>query len=210
MENYIKEIKWTSFGLLLGLVFMVLVILHWANPEALQFKEFADLEILSVVSTMFVIAIFMERSIQAILIPLRARGRIELEKRLNELESVGSPSAEISRKVVDASSRLNRYNVETGRQANWIGFSFGLLISLAGVRVLAGFVESGELGAYQDTLFSFADILLTGGVIAGGSAAIDKIGRQISNSFGLESALDFAKGKPENDSANVTSPPTDI
>ena len=40
----------------------------------------------------------------------------------------------------------------------------------------------------MDNLFTFIDVVLTGGVIAGGSAAIDKIGRKISGFYNLKSA----------------------
>ena len=58
---------------------------------------------------------------------------------------------------------------------------------------MAGLVNPDDLKALSDlhrTLFSFVDIVLTGGVIAGGSAAIDKIGRGISDFFNLRNGTD--------------------
>jgi hypothetical protein len=62
-----------------------------------------------------------------------------------------------------------------------------------GIRTLAGLVNPDDLKALGDihrTLFSFVEIVLTGGVIAGGSAAIDKIGRAINDFFKFKSATD--------------------
>ena len=66
-----------------------------------------------------------------------------------------------------------------------------MAISVVGIRALSGLVDRDELLALAEPqlmLFSLVDVIITGGVIAGGSAAIDKMGRRISKSLKLTSA----------------------
>ena len=81
--------------------------------------------------------------------------------------------------------------MKTAKRAYWLSFVFGLTISFVDVRTLSGLVEPTELDGLekmQHTLFSFVDVVLTGGVIGGGSVAIDKLGRRLSGYFELNSA----------------------
>jgi hypothetical protein len=83
---------------------------------------------------------------------------------------------------------LSRYRLTTAKYAYWASFTFGLLISLVGVRALNGLVDIKELEGAQKAFFGLVDVIVTGGVIAGGSAAIDKMGRRISTTMNLTSA----------------------
>ena len=86
--------------------------------------------------------------------------------------------------------RLEKYRLETAQRAYWTSFICGLIISLVGVRTLGGLVDISALEETQAIAFHFVDVVLTGGVISGGSAAIDKMGRRINETLGLKSATD--------------------
>jgi hypothetical protein len=142
---------------------------------------------------MFVVAVFMERSIEAILTPIRAPDRQIIEQELEDIERASENDDDKKQQQIIKERELATYKLNTARRAYWLSFGFGLIISLVGIRTLAGLVNPEDLEALSDihrTLFSFVDIVLTGGVIAGGSAAIDKIGRAISEFFNLRSATD--------------------
>jgi hypothetical protein len=138
----------------------------------------------------------MERAIEAILIPVRAPDRQKIEQELADIKRAAETDDTKKEVQIAKERELAIYRLKTAQRAYWISFGFGLIISLVGIRTLAGLVNPEDLKALGDihrTLFSFVDIVLTGGVIAGGSAAIDKIGRAISEFFKFRSAMD---GKP--------------
>jgi hypothetical protein len=187
-KRQIHKVEIFIVALLLG---AVLLLLYYNKFPGIPFKTFTDTDILAIVTSLFVVAVFMERSIEAILTPVRAPDRQKLKQELDDLRKAAE--TDISKKAAQRvkECELETYRLHTARWAYWLSFVFGLLISLVGIRTLAGLVEPTELeklGALQRTLFSFVDIVLTGGVIAGGSAAIDKIGRKISEFYKLRSA----------------------
>ncbi len=165
-------------------------LLYYSTPPFLPFKSIAETDVLAIVTSLFVIAIFMERSVEAILIPVRIPDRKKIE-------------------LLALEQQLENYRMVTAQRALWISFVFGLLISLVGVRTLAGLVDPGaleKLGKLHSFLFSFVDIVLTGGVIAGGSTAIDKIGRKIRTYFNLGSVTDLNTSDADTDSKDTKKP----
>jgi hypothetical protein len=176
----------------------VIALLYYIKPTSIPFKSFTQSDVLTIVTSIFVVAIFMERSIAAILIPIRAPARQKIEQKLELLKPSGEDEpidAETEKKIRAKEHELAAYKLQTAQRAYWLSFGFGLAISLVGVRTLAGLVEPGYLTNLAETkqlhytFFSFVDIVLTGGVISGGSAAIDMIGRKISTSFDFSSAV---------------------
>ena len=189
---------WGFLALLLGGVF---ALLYYSKADVIPFKSFTESNILAIITSMFVVSVFMERSVEAILIPVRATGRQKIEQDLADIQkqvelNSGSNNDSHDKNKDELQSKvyeLQAYKLETARRAFWISYAFGLIISLVGVRTLAGLVDAkalADLGEIQRILFPFVDIVLTGGVIAGGSAAIDKIGREFSRVFKLNSAID--------------------
>ena len=181
---------WVFLALLLAGMF---ALLYYSKAEAIPFKSFTESNVFAIITSMFVVAVFMERSVEAILIPVRATHRQKIEQELSDIENQVEGTQLKSDMLISKTYELQAYKLETARRAFWISYAFGLIISLVGVRTLAGLVDQHaleNLGEVQRTLFPFVDIVLTGGVIAGGSAAIDKIGREISRIFKLNSAID--------------------
>ena len=163
------------------------------NFFPIEFKAISDSDIAAIVASMFVISVFMERSIEAILVPVRAPDRQILKQEIARLKGLDPSSSNNSdiEALKEKENEFELYRLGTAKRAYWISFVFGLLISLVGVRVLSGFVDLDtvdHLTQVQANLFMFIDVVLTGGVIAGGSAAIDKIGRKISGFYNLKSA----------------------
>ena len=180
-------------------------LLYYSTPPFLPFKSIAETDVLAIVTSLFVIAIFMERSVEAILIPVRIPDRKKIEHKLKKAKKDDSKKIEL----LALEQQLENYRMVTAQRALWISFVFGLLISLVGVRTLAGLVDPGaleKLGKLHSFLFSFVDIVLTGGVIAGGSTAIDKIGRKIRTYFNLGSVTDLNTSDADTDSKDTKKP----
>ena len=173
-----------------------LALLYYTKATGVPFKSFTESDVLAIVTSMFVVAVFMERSIEAILTPVRAPDRQKIEQELEDIKIAVENDDSKKGEQIEKERELQTYKLKTAQRAYWLSFGFGLIISVVGIRTLAGLVNPDDLKALGDihrTLFSFIDIVLTGGVIAGGSAAIDKIGRAISEFFNFRSATD---GKP--------------
>ena len=69
-------------ALLLGIV---LILLCYSKITGIPFKSFTESDILAIITSLFVVAVFMERSIEAILIPIRAPDRQKIEQELEDI-----------------------------------------------------------------------------------------------------------------------------
>ena len=79
--------------------------------------------------------------------------------------------------MITAQADLSRYKEVTARIAFLIGLSAGILISIVGVRVLDPLIDfdTTMATALQVSVFKFADIVVTGGLIGGGADGIHKL-----------------------------------
>ncbi len=183
----------TAVGLVVVIFSVVFTLLYFTKATGIPFKSIQETDVLAILTSMFVVAVFMERSIEAILTPVRVPDRQKIERDLEDCQRAAKTDETKANDVIAKQRELETYRLKTAQRAYWLSFSFGLIISLVGIRTLAGLVEPEEvekLGDLQRTMFEFVDIILTGGVIAGGSAAINKIASAISNFFKLKSATD--------------------
>ena len=183
----------TAVGLVVVIFCAVFALLYFTKATGVPFKSIGETDVLAIITSMFVVAVFMERSIEAILTPVRVPDRQKIERELEDCQRAAKTDETKKKDVIAKQRELDTYRLKTAQRAYWLSFSFGLVISLVGIRTLAGLVEPEELkklGDLHQTMFSFVDIILTGGVIAGGSAAINKIASAISTFFKLKSATD--------------------
>jgi hypothetical protein len=54
---------------------VALALLYYTKATGVLFKSFVESDVLAIITSMFVVAVFMERSIAAILTPIRAPDR---------------------------------------------------------------------------------------------------------------------------------------
>jgi len=113
---------------------------------------------------LFIVAVVVERFIEVYNTTWRRPGRIELESRYQ---------AAAGKAKVTAEAALNKYRARTGMLAMYAGFALGLIIAAAGVRTLGVLFDISELGPLQVKVFKAIDVLITSGLIAGGSKGIN-------------------------------------
>ncbi|MFZ6030829.1 MAG: hypothetical protein ACOYYS_24245 [Chloroflexota bacterium] len=97
----------------------------------------------------------------------------------------------------EVKARLASYKSHTQRLALWTSLTFGIAISMAGVRSIQNLVMTDAFNgatAFQQGAFHVLDVLLTGGMIAGGSEGIHKI-TAVFTEF-LEKTRDNIKSNP--------------
>ncbi|OUS26839.1 hypothetical protein A9Q99_16615 [Gammaproteobacteria bacterium 45_16_T64] len=174
-------------------LFMLLVVLCVLVPifgltVPVKFNEVTIENVIKLLATIFVVTLFMERAQEVILTTLRARSSEILELAIRKHKRVIQRIKRIDPdQVVDEAlyDRLEEARVEKMEYRSYtrvlalrLGLLLGLLISIAGVRSLGVLVDQAtllELGRIQLALFNVVDVLLTGGVIAGGSDGIHKM-----------------------------------
>jgi fumarate reductase subunit C len=87
-----------------------------------------------------------------------------------------------------ANLRLLAYKEVTRIWSVRAGFIIGVVLAIAGFRVLESIFTSSELGAFQLRLWTWIDILITAGVIAGGSKGIHTLSNALGDFFEHTSA----------------------
>ncbi len=164
----------------------------WLTTEPLAFRDFGTTDILQLLSGLFVVSLLLERSLEVFVTTWRGPGTAELDlkvgKHRTELEEIrkvaGSNVADAAAGLERAEEERTKYKSDTQRAALWTGLTFGLLVSAVGVRSLQTLVDGASLtkaSHVQVIGFHLMDVLLTGGLIAGGSEGIHKITQVFTN-----------------------------
>ncbi len=211
-DNVKDWFKKRTDATLVSLIFVLIVAVESSQQfTGIAWKPFGSGHLLALITSLFVVAVFMERSIEAIITPVRIQDRERLERDLALLSEAveQGDDAKAEQRRIKAKNDLRKYKLDTDKYAIWFSFVFGLLISLVGLRTLQGFVEPESfklISPLQETIFHSVDVVLTGGVIAGGSAAIDKVGRKLSEFYKLKSAADAESKKNGGDDSATADP----
>ena len=166
MGKYIGRI-WISLAVL------ALAIVIWWNGDSLRPIETESdsspfLIALSQLGILYIVALFIERALEVLLKAWRQGEKIRLQEELAKL--TGDSKAEAERE-------LREYKVGTQRRALLTGLTLGILVAVSGIRLLGPifpFDQSAEW-TFQMAMFQFTDIVITAGLIGGGSATIHEL-----------------------------------
>lgn len=182
-----NKMQWLTGNLGLIITVMVFLVIIDIAPfesrllNSVSLRELELTHVLSIVTGLFVIAVFVERVIEVFLIYAREPEKQKIKNSIARATD-SNVKAELEQK-------LAAYSLETGQMAIGMGLVIGILISAAGFRTLNGFTGTDgliNLSDLQKQLFVVTDIIITGVIICGGSAAIDKIAGRFSEYFNLD------------------------
>ena len=165
MEKNIGRI-WMA---LLVLALAAVVLSQGGSLTAIKFGEGAApfQTALIQLGILYIVALFVERSLEVLIKAWRQGGKSSLEEKVR--------SADETEKA-EAQTELQEYKAGTQRRALLVGLTLGTMVSLSGVRLLGPIFEFGDTEAsFQQAVFQFTDIILTAGLIAGGSATIHEL-----------------------------------
>lgn len=155
-------------------------------PNAAEFKLETGQEIVEALLGLFVAALFMER-VQEVVVTAWCQGeRLTLESNLEDAKRVANEdgaSDEDRQAVLDAERALKYYKNSTKVFAFSVGLFIGFIFALLGVRALAEVMIYENLAGFQSDFFAVIDLLVTAGVIAGGSDAIHKLISVFTDAF---------------------------
>ena len=157
----------------ISLTILALAILIWCSGDSLKPIETRSddsplLIALTQLGILYIVALFVERALEVLLKAWRQGEKIRLK------DEVARATDETK---VNAEKTLQEYRVGTQRRALLSGLTLGILVAVAGVRLLGPvFSLDADAGwTFQMAVFQFTDIVITGGLIAGGSATIHEL-----------------------------------
>ena len=167
MEKNIGRI-WISLAVL------AIAVIIWVQGDSLgtiktKQGEAPFLVALTQLGILYIVALFVERALEVLIKAWRQGGRGLLE------EGIRSENTDEEKAIKER--ELERYKAGTQRRALLAGFTLGILVSLSGVRLLGPIFDVSGSGAseFQAAVFQFADIVITAGLIAGGSSTIHEL-----------------------------------
>ena len=198
--------KINRFGIIT--ICILLILAFFFSTTAITFKLDSFKQVYLIIGYLFVTALFMERSIEVFLSAWRSKEAdlqdlaiTDKTNALNKLEETNPQSVDItaSRSALeDLNKKRTEYRIESRGYALWAGLIFGTVIAFIGFRVLEGFVDPDSLtsikDSYHEKIFKIVDIVLTGGVIAGGSEGINKL-TKVYTSFTQTAAKKMSENK---------------
>lgn len=132
-----------------------------ATGEDLFLRTLGQLGIL------YIIALFVERSLEVLVKAWRQGEKSRLEERVRNADE---------NQRAENDGNLQEYRTGTQKRALLLGLTLGIMVSLSGVRLLGAIFEfGGATPAFQQAVFHLTDIFLTAGLIGGGSATIHEL-----------------------------------
>jgi hypothetical protein len=178
----------------LGAVCIVLVFYFNRGESALAFRQITPESFAGLIGWLAAVAVFIERAVEVVVMVFRdqqgdindlaeRRARQAAKKADDALAAAlaaGDPhkdelqaKAEGAHKALDdAVDTSTRYTAVTKEFALRVSFTFGVLVSVAGVRALSGLVASGSP---TGRVFAVADIVVTAALLAGGSEGVHRL-----------------------------------
>jgi hypothetical protein len=194
--------------ILLALLGALVVYPVWSNraPLPVDFKPLTPQSFAALIGWLFAVALFVERAVEVVVMIFRDQQADMLDEAekgaardLAEATKTGVADAVVKARQALMTARQNKlvYRAETKEMALVIGFGFGLLVSLAGVRALHGLLlEATPTG----NLFLAADIVVTGALLAGGSEGIHRMANAFTSFMdGVSARGDQAQRKANED-----------
>ena len=164
MKRYIGRIWMALLVVALGIVVVVQGDALASAVVAADDRPF--LTALMQLGILYIVALFVERSLEVLLKAWRQGEKTRLEEQVRTADEGGRTAAE---------TELRDYRAGTQRRALLAGLTLGLMVSLSGVRLLGPIFDLAAASAFQQAVFQLTDIVLTAGLIAGGSATIHEL-----------------------------------
>ena len=152
------------------------------NFTNLAFKPFQADAIVGNLTALFLISLFLERALEVFVSSWRDADCRTLEHDIRYALATAkaapdaAAAAEAERAVREKRHALHLYKAKTGRVAFICGLVAGAVIALAGARALGPLlVKLPDSGTPQALVVTVVDVVITAGLIGGGSDGIHKL-----------------------------------
>jgi hypothetical protein len=165
-------------------------------PAVIRFWPFSAADFLQRITPLFLISLFIERSIEVFVTAWRGPDAAIRNHKIKALrKAVSEGKAEMEEDLARTYAEKEHCRSRMQRMAFAASVALGMVISAVGIRALGMFVDASAFGALskmQQTSFNLVDVLLTGAVLGGGSDAIHKFVTVFTNF--MDSSARRAKG----------------
>jgi len=166
--------------------------------EAIQLENI-DLENFpALLGSLLAITLFIERSIEVLVNIVCSADAIDLENAINlkkddikNIEASGNHAIGQKMELRGLEKQIIEHKSETQKLSLKVSFCIGILVSAVGIRALGSMVVN--IPQDQKSLFNLVDILITAGLLAGGSEGIHQLTSVYTNY--MQNLAEAAKGK---------------
>jgi len=153
-----------------------------SNFTGLAFRPFQADEIVGNLTALFLISLFLERALEVFVSSWRDADCRSIEHDIRHALAAAkaapdaAAAAEAERTVREKRHALQLYKAKTARVAFTCGLTAGAVIALAGARALAPLLAAlPPAGSPQALVVTIVDVVITAGLIGGGSDGIHKL-----------------------------------
>jgi hypothetical protein len=196
-----RKNDWKTTRYLLVLVLLIAVVSGiFFAANLVRFELLTDAQsVISILTPLVLYSLFIERAVEVFLTVWRGKESDALAlavkqegQKISTLKNADRGSYNLLQ------HKLAEYKATTRDVAFASCFILGILISLAGVRALALFVDPSsldDLSSFQSAWFTVLDIIITGALIGGGSDGMHKLVSMIIAMFDSTKARAVAKAQ---------------
>ena len=177
-----------------AVIFIVVRVWQNALPQPISFKPISPAAFVGLIGWLFAVDVLVERAIEVVVMVFRDQPSDLLDEAeqvaqqavVNAIDETAKKTAQDNLAI--AHHAVVVYRANTKEFALEVGFLFGALVSMAGVRALHGLVpETVATGRW----FALADIAVTSAMLAGGSEGIHRLANVVTSfADGLSTQLD--------------------
>lgn len=168
---------WNRYYTALLIILLLVTLFTTRSFEEYVFNEVTQGAVVSLLTPLFIIALFLERALEVFISAWREPRKQEIQTRIDVLRvSKGVPPGASAVGLGGPATEMEVYKADTKRIAFLCGVGAGILISVAGVRVLHPLVNwDADMAGSQAAMFNTVDVFLTGGLLGGGSDGMHKL-----------------------------------
>ena len=166
-----------SFGKWLLLGILAIIIIFSVNPQSAPIVSALTLQkVLAALGGIFIIVLLVERATEIVISIWRQAPTDQLKEELLALTGAPAKAADATAKAKE----LAKYQAETKGYSLLVGFALSIVVCSAGVGLLGEIIDitKGNLHFLRGV-----DIVLTSGLIAGGSDAFHQFVRALETFF---------------------------
>lgn len=182
------------FAVAVILVVVVLVVVY--NFDAIPFKDEFLSNIGNLLALLFFASLLLERALDVLLTITRAPHSEQLDeviadfRYLLQQKDIPPEKKQQTRESLIAKQDEKRdWRNGTRNISMWLGLILGVIIAAVGIRTLGSIIDMSAIpNKAQHDAFAVVDVLLTGGLLAGGSDGIHKVAELYRNFFESRSA----------------------
>ena len=168
-----RSIAWIAGALLVIAIAGVLTM----DSAPIGVRKFSGADVSRLLGSLGVIALFVERTLEVFVAAARSEAAEKLSASLTSARfAIATRSADLQTHATAGtlSGQLIEHRAGTRRLTNRVAVLVGILLGAAGLSTLATFYDLPAEGP-RAALFRILDILITAGLIGGGTQALHKV-----------------------------------